>query len=118
MKSMVPPSTRPWLQVDRRVRLNLIELSRGSPSFRRGTSNLQLGQIMMKLAVLLCSASAFVSKAPLAPSVLRAEPASVRMNVVTPGNFKNGLTIEYQDSVFKVRDANSCQQSRRHFVPV
>lgn len=71
---------------------------------------------MMKLAVLLCSASAFVSKAPLAPSVLRAEPASVRMNVVTPGNFKNGLTIEYQDSVFKVLSFQQSKTARQAAV--
>ena len=75
---------------------------------------------MLRLVALFAAAAAFAPRsAPLAPPApRRARCASVvRMaGVVTPGNFKNGLTIEYQDGVWKVMSFQQSKTARQAAV--
>ena len=74
---------------------------------------------MLRFVALVAAATAFAPRsAPLAPAApRRLRRASVRMaGVVTPGNFKNGLTIEYQDGVWKVVSFQQSKTARQAAV--
>mmetsp|Transcript_22678 Transcript_22678/g.70113 ORF Transcript_22678/g.70113 Transcript_22678/m.70113 type:complete len:218 (-) Transcript_22678:42-695(-) len=52
----------------------------------------------------------------LAPAARRPARSTVRMNVVTPGNFKNGLTIERDGGVWKVMSFQQSKTARQAAV--
>jgi len=77
-----------------------------------------MGRITLTV-VLAATAAAFAPRpsALMAPAPRRASSPTVRMaGVVTPGNFKNGLTIEYQDSVFRVVSFQQSKTARQAAV--
>ena len=77
-----------------------------------------MGRIALTV-VLAATAAAFAPRpsALMAPAPRRASSPTVRMaGVVTPGNFKNGLTIEHQGSVFRVVSFQQSKTARQAAV--
>ncbi|KAJ1461369.1 elongation factor P [Pelagophyceae sp. CCMP2097] len=68
-------------------------------------------QSFVAAALLASSATAFV--APQAPARAALRPESALQGVVAPGDFKNGLTIELEDSVWKILSFQQTKTARQ-----
>mmetsp|Transcript_15316 Transcript_15316/g.47973 ORF Transcript_15316/g.47973 Transcript_15316/m.47973 type:complete len:220 (-) Transcript_15316:104-763(-) len=54
-----------------------------------------------------------VARALISPVAHRRRGVALSMGVVEPGNFKNGLTIEFQDSVWKILSFQQTKSARQ-----